>query len=1082
MTSSIGYNAFSGNDGSRMVSDDLDAEIAEIMKMKDVGLNSYAKAKNIRIYDEKGNTLKKNNKLKLIVNAVTNKYLSSTNQNDPEFGFIDHHAESESSIPEPYGRTFGGNNEKTTSPALDAEIAEIMRMNNAELISYAKTNNIYIYDNDKKILKKNDKLKLIINIVTDKYLLSTNQDREILTHNNPKLEVVCDASNREITLDNIHEDLERNNIFTSNEMARIKSLLQYGENNDTKIDITRELLYRIGRTYEGALKHFKERDLFNSPFLIFNQNFFEDTEHVRTRGQQGKYYYLNKDGYHLFLLNYSEDTIKVILQKYFMKVNDITTQFLKNEKTKKSSNQSTNDNSFLLSLGSHQYPKSIDSISETPSSSTLSNNNDTIGAEITEVEINEKNEVPALNVNNELTVDIASEIKENEGHAYEAIHNEVKNLEIPGKSSIDVVNWILQIRGPLTRFTFADFIGYDITSRGFYKFLEIKCMPKNTRFFVTKELVECMGYEGDRVLHDFEKNQLKPNINCILLDKTDDFLIGVDLPRYNFPKNKRNFYTCTQSQLIDFFTNARTSTGQCINKYLSESEDLYVDISQIISSIRGKKMIEKLGTLNIESEHKKREINIIKYDNKEFKTETQIISINEIDSEDRVFSDNITIDRDDSDISDTDDEYYVIYRDGDFSIRILFKDKTLWFSEYEFQIIFQKSKSTINEHINNIFYEGELQEKTIVRKFRTEKNHLSSQYNLKMFIALAFRVQSPRAKRFRVIANNYIEALIVNQTQKENQKLIQQMETLRVESERRQRELEQEKIDMEERYKKELSLHQYKYEKAQNMISKWTAPRQSGCIYIVSTINMAKNRRLKGGRTSRPINVRLGEYNGTGTSQSEEYYLFYCRETDDMIRSEQLIFMYFKLFREKADPKRKSTLPKNPDRSILTEVLSGVSLPLAIKGFDKIMDICNDINSEYDMNLQCLLEEVQTDSNRSVEESKIYDWIKEINEMSAIDRIDLFNDVPAIALCARPSGEKGVSIGLCPRELKIPTSCDAAIDKDHYHSIRDYISHFKYSLIHHLKLNILEKYSVDDFKSHDIRPVANRFMIPYLFI
>ena len=161
--------------------------------------------------------------------------------------------------------------------------------------------------------------------------------------------------------------------------------------------------------------------------------------------------------------------------------------------------------------------------------------------------------------------DISSNIRRNshtfsEDPAAATTEDELKDTEISGKTSKEIADWILQIRGPLTRFMFADFIGYDLTNRGFHKFLEIKSMPANTRFIITKELVEYMGYGGERILSNFEYTQCRSNNKCVLIDKTDEFFIE-NRHLHTFAKNKMSFYTCLQPQLITFFTSAETSIG-----------------------------------------------------------------------------------------------------------------------------------------------------------------------------------------------------------------------------------------------------------------------------------------------------------------------------------------------------------------------------------------------------------------------------------------------------------------------------------------------------------------------------------------
>lgn len=63
----------------------------------------------------------------------------------------------------------------------------------------------------------------------------------------------------------------------------------------------------------------------------------------------------------------------------------------------------------------------------------------------------------------------------------------------------------------------------------------------------------------------------------------------------------------------------------------------------------------------------------------------------------------------------------VIYQtdDGDTKIDVRFVDETVWLTQAQLCKLYQTSKSNVSEHIKNIFEEGELEENSVVRKFRT---------------------------------------------------------------------------------------------------------------------------------------------------------------------------------------------------------------------------------------------------------------------------------------------------------------------------------------------------------------------------
>ena len=62
----------------------------------------------------------------------------------------------------------------------------------------------------------------------------------------------------------------------------------------------------------------------------------------------------------------------------------------------------------------------------------------------------------------------------------------------------------------------------------------------------------------------------------------------------------------------------------------------------------------------------------------------------------------------------------IIYQksDGNIKIDVRLEDETVWLTQVQMAELFGKAKSTINEHIKNVFAEGELDEKVVIRKFR----------------------------------------------------------------------------------------------------------------------------------------------------------------------------------------------------------------------------------------------------------------------------------------------------------------------------------------------------------------------------
>lgn len=96
-----------------------------------------------------------------------------------------------------------------------------------------------------------------------------------------------------------------------------------------------------------------------------------------------------------------------------------------------------------------------------------------------------------------------------------------------------------------------------------------------------------------------------------------------------------------------------------------------------------------------------------------------------------------------------------IYTDNDglTKIDVKLEEDTLWLTQAQMCELYQTSKSNVSEYIKHIFEEGELQEDSVVRKFRTTatdgKKYDVMHYNLDMIISLGYRIKSVTATRFR---------------------------------------------------------------------------------------------------------------------------------------------------------------------------------------------------------------------------------------------------------------------------------------------------------------------------------------------
>ena len=115
-----------------------------------------------------------------------------------------------------------------------------------------------------------------------------------------------------------------------------------------------------------------------------------------------------------------------------------------------------------------------------------------------------------------------------------------------------------------------------------------------------------------------------------------------------------------------------------------------------------------------------------------------------------------------TEINDTKGEIAIYQsKDGQTKIDVRFEDETVWLTQAQLVELYQSSKSNISEHIKHIFEEGELDENSVVRNFRTTaadgKDYNTKFYNLDMIISLGYRVKSMVATQFRRWATDLLK-------------------------------------------------------------------------------------------------------------------------------------------------------------------------------------------------------------------------------------------------------------------------------------------------------------------------------------
>jgi hypothetical protein len=99
--------------------------------------------------------------------------------------------------------------------------------------------------------------------------------------------------------------------------------------------------------------------------------------------------------------------------------------------------------------------------------------------------------------------------------------------------------------------------------------------------------------------------------------------------------------------------------------------------------------------------------------------------------------------------------------DGLTKIEVTFDGDTVWLTQAQMAALFQTSKQNISLHVNNIFREGELDRRSVVKDFLTTaadgKNYHVDYFNLDVIISTGYRVKSLRGTQFRIWANGILK-------------------------------------------------------------------------------------------------------------------------------------------------------------------------------------------------------------------------------------------------------------------------------------------------------------------------------------
>ena len=107
----------------------------------------------------------------------------------------------------------------------------------------------------------------------------------------------------------------------------------------------------------------------------------------------------------------------------------------------------------------------------------------------------------------------------------------------------------------------------------------------------------------------------------------------------------------------------------------------------------------------------------------------------------------------------------IIYQnpDGNIKIDVRLDEETVWLTQDQMATLFGKAKSTINEHIKNIYEEQELEEAATMKKFGISEFQQKTPfyYNLDVIISVGYRVKSPQGTQFRIWATQRLKEYII---------------------------------------------------------------------------------------------------------------------------------------------------------------------------------------------------------------------------------------------------------------------------------------------------------------------------------
>lgn len=123
-------------------------------------------------------------------------------------------------------------------------------------------------------------------------------------------------------------------------------------------------------------------------------------------------------------------------------------------------------------------------------------------------------------------------------------------------------------------------------------------------------------------------------------------------------------------------------------------------------------------------------------------------------------------------------------KDGKTSIDVKLENETVWLTQAQMSDLFQKDRTVIGRHINNVYREGELERDITCAKFAhmgidKDQQYETTVYNLDVIISVGYRVKSQRGTQFRIWANKILKDYLIKGYAINQQAKAEQLEDLK---------------------------------------------------------------------------------------------------------------------------------------------------------------------------------------------------------------------------------------------------------------------------------------------------------------